>query len=57
MRDRERDSTSGEGAKREREIQNLKQVPVSEPSAQLAHFKRGLNLQIMRSRPELKSDA
>ena len=40
---------------RERETQNLKQFPGSEPSAQSPTW--GLNSRTTRSRPELKSDA
>ena len=44
----------GEG-QRERETQNRKQAPGSEPSAQSLTW--GLNSRTVRSRPELKSDA
>ena len=47
MREREKKSTSGERAERERETQNLKQAPGSELSAQSPV--RGLNPQTARS--------
>ena len=47
---RDRESTSGGGAEREREIQNLKQAPGSELSAQSPM--QGSNSRTMRSWPE-----
>ena len=59
MRQRERqiqrDRVQAGEAQRERETQNPEQAPGSELSAQ--SLMQGLNLQIMRSRPEPKSDA
>ena len=53
QRERERDSVSREG-QRQREIQNLKQDPGSEVSAQSPL--QGSNSQAVRSCPKLKSD-
>ena len=52
-REGERERESG-GGQREREIQNRKQAPGSELSAQSPT--RGSNLHTERSRPEPKSD-
>ena len=53
LRERERQSTRGEGQK-EKDTQNPKQAPGSELSAQSPT--RGLNSQTVRSWPEPKSD-
>ena len=52
---RQRKSMNGGGAERERETQNRKQAPGSEPSAQ--NPTRGSNSRSARSWPEPKSDA
>ena len=53
--DRERQSMNRGGAEREKETQNQKQAPGSEPSAQSPT--QGSNSRTVRSWPELKSDA
>ena len=55
LREKERQSASWGGAERERETQNPKQAPDSEPSAQRPT--RGSNSRAMRSRHEPKADA